>query len=322
LPSTGDDLEHSFDTLEVEVERLGDRQADTTTASYEKALVMDRVASLELALAATRHGGGATGLARRVRTHGFNAFSEILDPLPRSDRDRLSEEAEDLAKTGHSALLMGLDQYPRQLLSMKSAPPVLFCRGPIDLLTSPGVGICGSRSATEEGLRAASACGEVSAEENLAAISGYARGVDTAAHLAALRQGGSTVIVLPEGISRFRVKRDLQGVWDPGRTLVVSQFSPSQPWSAGAAMTRNNVIIGLGIALLVVEAGETGGTLAAGMSALDANRRVIALEFSNVPRGNALLLDRGAIPVRSRSQLSDVLRELDRDGGGNQLSIV
>jgi DNA processing protein len=158
---------------------------------------------------------------------------------------------------------------------------------------------------------------------DLPVISGYARGVDMAAHVAALNGGGDTVVVLPEGIKRFRVKRgEFQDVWDPSRVLTVSQFSPTQPWSVSAAMARNSVIFGLGMALVVVEAGEKGGTLGAGMRALEANRPVVALEFAEVPpRGNVLLLRRGAISVRSRSQLTERLRELAEDlDGSNQLS--
>src|SRR5262249_45378795 len=147
-------------------------------------------------------------------------------------------------------------------------------------------------------------CGEVSTECALSVVSGYARGVDMAAHVAALQQGGKTVVVLPEGIHRFRLKREIAEVWDSARTLVVSQFSPSQPWTTGAAMGRNTVILGMGLSLIVVEARDKGGTLAAGMAALKLNRRVITLEFADgEPQGNALLRKRGAVPVRSRDHL-------------------
>lgn len=64
---------------------------------------------------------------------------------------------------------------------------------------------------------------------------------------------------LPEGISHFRVKRGPIGdAWDPTRALVVSQFSPGRPWSAGTAMARNSVIIGLSLGLIVVEADAKG----------------------------------------------------------------
>jgi len=75
-------------------------------------------------------------------------------------------------------------------------------------------------------------------------------------------------------------------------------------------MTRNGVIIGLSLALVVVEAGETGGTLAAGKRALELGRRVIALEFTDTPRGNKMLLDRGAVAAADKTELSDFLNAL------------
>jgi DNA processing protein len=183
--------------------------------------------------------------------------------------------------------------------------------------------MCGSRNATEEGLKAAIACGEVAARQGLAVVSGYARGVDMATHVAALAAGGTTVIVLPEGINRFRVKREpFAEVWDPARALVVSQFAPTRPWSAGAAMTRNAVIIGLSLALVVVEASEKGGTLAAGTTALDLNRRVITLDFAQTPPGNSVLLRRGAVRARNRAELSGRLAQVVSNPGGNQLLMI
>jgi DNA processing protein len=131
-----------------------------------------------------------------------------------------------------------------------------------------------------------------------------------ATHIASLNSGAETVIVLPEGIDHFRVKRDIAKTWRDERTLVVSQFSPRQPWSAGGAMTRNSVIIGLSMALIVVEAGDRGGTLAAGKKALELGRRVLALEFGVTPVGNKILLDEGAISVTSRDELATFMNEL------------
>jgi DNA processing protein len=172
-------------------------------------------------------------------------------------------------------------------------------------------------------LRAAAVCGEAATDQGLAAVSGYARGVDMATHVSALSSGGSTIIVLPEGINHFRVKRGpIASVWNPERAIVVSQFSPRRPWSAGNAMTRNDVIIGLSQALVVVEASDKGGTLAAGVRALQLNRRVFALEFSETPRGNTELIRRGAVSVGSRAELRRRLAEVAEDPAGNQLSII
>jgi DNA processing protein len=132
-----------------------------------------------------------------------------------------------------------------------------------------------------------------------------------AVHVSTLEHGGSTIIVLPEGIQNFKVKRGkIDAVWETNRTLVVSQFSPTQPWTTGGAMTRNSVIIGLGLALVVVEAGETGGTLAAGKRALELGRPVIALEFARTLRGNSILVENGAVTARDKIELGLFLHEI------------
>ena len=284
---------------------------------------MDHVTRLKLAVAGSRYGRGDARLTSRARETGITAFTDVLDSLSRTEIEHVTAEAEALAARGVSAALLGSSEYPSALGKIRGAPPFLFYLGPSDLLTAAGVGVCGSRNASDEGLRAAAVCGEVATQRGLTVISGYARGVDMTTHVSALADGGTTVIVLAEGIDRFRVKRGaVAEVWDPKRVVVVSQFSPTRPWSAGGAMTRNNVIIGLSLALIVVEAGEKGGTLAAGTRALELNRRVIALEFAQIPRGNAVLLQRGAIAARNRSELSARLAEVASEPGGNQLSMI
>lgn len=284
---------------------------------------MDQLTRLTLAVAGSRYGHGDARLARRAREVGLTAFSDVLDGLDRADLDRVSAEAEALGERGVLVSLLGSDEYPPSLGEIRNAPPVLFYIGPSELLNVPGIGMCGSRNATEEGLKATAACGEVAARQGLAVVSGYARGVDMAAHTAALSAGGTTVIVLPEGIDHFRVKRGFfADVWDPERALIVSQFAPTRPWSAGTAMTRNGVIIGLSLALIVVEASEKGGTLSAGTTALDLNRRVITLEFAQTPPGNSVLLRRGAVPAHNRVELSNRLAQVLSNPGGNQLLIT
>jgi DNA processing protein len=103
--------------------------------------------------------------------------------------------------------------------------------------------------------------------------------------------------------------------------VVVSQFSPGQPWNAGAAMARNAVISGLSRALVVVEAGDTGGTLAAGLHALERGQPVIVLQLDDTPAGNRILLDKGAIPVRSRQELASRLADLPT-AGSTQMSLI
>lgn len=282
---------------------------------------MDEFTRLLLAVAASRHGDAR--LTARARELGTTAFTDLLHGISRAEQERVDEEASELSDRGVGAALFGSPEYPRLLSHVRAAPPFLFYTGAVDLLAAQGIGVCGSRNASDEGLRAAAACGEVATQHGLTVVSGYARGVDTIAHVSALSSGGSTVIVLPEGINHFRVKPGpVADVWNKERALVVSQFSPSRPWSAGNAMARNNVIIGLSLALVVVEASEKGGTLSAGTKALQLNKPVLTLEFAINPLGNAELIRRGAISIRDRAELRARLMELVKNPQGNQLSMI
>ncbi|MFD7843602.1 DNA-processing protein DprA [Nocardia sp. NPDC059764] len=226
-------------------------------------------------------------------------------------RTELGRQSEEL--TAHGVIAVSADdpRFPRSLV-VKERPiaPALFCRGALGLLTAPGAGICGSRSASPLGLEAARTSGQVASDRGLTVISGYAKGVDTESHLAALENGGTTVLVLAEGIDHFRVKRELTPRFDPDRVLVLSQFHPGQPWATHTAMTRNRVIFGLGMALIAIEAGERGGTLAAGREALKRGRPVLVLNFGDDIPGNRLLVDAGAQAVTSRQELGDALASI------------
>ena len=281
---------------------------------------MDEFTRLLLAAVASRHGD--THLTARARERGTTVFADLLRDISRSDQERANEEASELASRGVGAVLLGSPEYPYLLSRVRTAPPFLFYMGAAGLLTAQGIGMCGSRNASDEGLRAAVACGEVVTQQGLTVVSGYARGVDTATHVSALSSGGSTIIVLPEGINHFRVKRGpVADVWNEERVLVVSQFPPGRPWSAGNAMARNNVIIGLSLALVVVEASEKGGTLAAGAKALQLNKPVLTLEFHE-PARQCRVDRQGAISIRNRTELRVRLMEVAKNPQGNQLSMI
>ncbi len=231
---------------------------------------------------------------------------------------RAFETVHELEANGVDACMFGDADYPSPLNALRGSafPAVLFMWGNRSLLGAMGVGMCGSRDASPKGLDAATTCGHAVAEHDLAVISGYARGVDTNTHLAALSSGGQTVVVLAEGIRNFRRKRAFNEVpFDEDHVLVLSQFAPSQKWNVGSAMTRNGIICALGQALVVIEAQEAGGTFNAGLQAIELGRPVLALEFSeSTLRGNELLFDKGAIAIRNRNQLSAALDDITERG--------
>lgn len=212
-------------------------------------------------------------------------------------------------------------EYPEVLFEtfgQLAAPSVWAC-GNMHLLKSPSVGFCGSRRASDRGLEVAADSAEQFARGGVVVVSGYAKGVDTIAHRSALESGGATIIVLPEGADHFRLKQELRDLWDWNRILVISQFAPNAVWRADRAMERNKLIVSLSDATIVIEAGDTGGTLNAGMTALKLGRPIFVANYSSMEdtgRGNAMLLKAGAQPINrskrtNRAELSPVFYILD-----------
>jgi DNA processing protein len=198
-------------------------------------------------------------------------------------------------------------------------PPDIWYRGNLELFKQKGVGFCGSREPTEGGLQVAGDCAKQLSEHGITVISGYAPGVDMASHEAALANRGRTIIVLPEGMDHFRIKKSIKSVWDWDRVLVFSYFPPNAIWRADRAMDRNKVIVGLSNAVIVLEARERGGTLNAGYCALQMQKPLFVVTYEDMNggrEGNQLLLNQGGTPLRrSRSsghaQIKSVLEVLE-----------
>jgi DNA processing protein len=204
-------------------------------------------------------------------------------------------------------ILPGDQNYPKALSEVFGGlmPPEIWYMGNIQLLQEKAVGFCGSRNATPGGLKVAAECARLLSRHDVMVVSGYAPGVDMESHQAALASGGKTIVVLPEGIDHFRIKKTIAEVWDWARTLVLSYFPRNAVWRADRAMDRNKVIVGLSNAVIVLEARESGGTLNAGFRALEMRKPLFVAFYDDMNggrAGNQMLLDRGAEPLlRSRS---------------------
>jgi DNA protecting protein DprA len=226
-----------------------------------------------------------------------SAIGSVVDRLRRDDVQCVVTLAEDLP-----------------VFARKHLPPVLFVRGSRKLLATRSVGFCGSRAATERGLGVAADISEQSANAGFNVVSGGAKGVDITAHRTALTSGGTTTVVLAEGILGYRMREELRDVFDRERALIVSEFFPDDRWLAGRAMQRNRTICALSRALVLIEARSTGGTFAAGEAALDVDLPLFTADYSAQHEGNdgnRILLERGAVPLRqSRSTGKANLSEL------------
>lgn len=202
------------------------------------------------------------------------------------------------------------DAYPARLRALldSQAPERLYAMGNLQLLRRQSISFCGARDASEKGIEAAALCAATAATNGFVIVSGNARGVDRATHRVALERGGATVLVLPEGLDHFRIVGELRDVWDWERVLVLSQFDPKTVWQSYHAMSRNKVIMGLSCAMIVVEAGEKGGTRAAGEEALRLQIPLFAVDYGfdeAVAPGNRVLIKHGAQPLKKSRQTGE-----------------
>jgi DNA protecting protein DprA len=226
----------------------------------------------------------------------------------RQNEASIEDLLEKLAAMAVKILIVGSESYPRRLEKLlgTTAPPLLCALGNLDLCDMPSVGFCGSRKASEKGLAVTQDCAAALSAEHVNVVSGYASGVDLAAHEAALAAGGTTTLVLAEGILHFRVKQPLRPYVSGNgsdRYLALSEFPPALAWRAHNAMTRNRTICGLSNALIVVESGLEGGTFEAGKTALELGEPLFCVEYaepSPSAAGNPYFLAHGAHSLKRR----------------------
>jgi DNA processing protein len=194
-------------------------------------------------------------------------------------------------------------EFPARLRELPRAPTQLWVRGTLAVADPPAVAIVGSRNATPYGRRVAMAIAERCAGAGVCVVSGLARGIDGAAHEAALAAGGRTVAVLGTGIDQYypRSHRALQErIARDG--LVLSELGPGDPGHRGSFPVRNRLIAALADVTVVVEAGEESGSLITADVAIELGRTVAcvpnAIDLPNA-RGSNALLKRHAEPVLS-----------------------
>jgi DNA processing protein len=200
-----------------------------------------------------------------------------------SDLDHLTTTAAELlagaARAGQRAVSIASAAYPRALREIPDPPPVLWLRGQLEPLHAPRlVAVVGARAASRQGLDVAAALGAGLASAGVVVVSGLARGVDTAAHRAALAAGGRSVAVLGSGVDRVYPREHARLADELAeRGAVLSELAPGTPPLAFHFPLRNRLISGLSAATVVVEASEKSGSLITAGAALEQGREVMAV---------------------------------------------
>lgn len=176
--------------------------------------------------------------------------------------------------------------YPLELKTIYNPPVLLFYQGTLDLLDKPKLAVVGSRHTSETGIQSVK---KVLTELNnrFVIVSGLARGIDTVAHVAALKNGGATIAVIGSGLGVYYPKENRQLQDYLGKNhLVLSEYFPDDQPLKYHFPERNRIIAGLSQGVLVAEAKLRSGSLITCERAMEEGRDIFAIP-GNILDGHA-----------------------------------
>jgi len=231
----------------------------------------------------------AEAIAARVSSDDLDSYTELILEL-REDGVRL---------------ITVLDEdYPMNLRLVYNAPPFLFVKGELTPQDDRSVAVVGTRHAKEEGVAQAKRLAGELARADVTVLSGLARGIDAAAHHAALDASGRTVAVMGTGIRTIYPKENAalaDAIQERG--ALVSQFWPDAPPTKYSFPMRNVVMSGMAVGTVVIEAGPTSGAKMQARLALDHQKRLFLVE--------SLVLQEEWAKRYARNPLTTVVRSVD-----------
>lgn len=295
MPATGDALEPILRLAMVE--GIGPGRLSALVARFGSAGCVLEASSADLAAIP----GFGPELGKRLRAAASG-----------EGRQRAREAMAALEQVGAVAITPDDAVYPDAFRSLPDPPYLLFAIGNLGLLSSHGMGVVGTRSPTDYGKRIAVTLSGELARAGLTIVSGMARGIDSAAHAAALDAGGTTIGVLGHGIDRVYPPENAGLFARVGeRGLLLTELAPGEKPNAGNFPRRNRLIAALSLGVLVVEMGEKSGAQHTVTYALEQGKDVFAVPGpvgSPQSKGTNQLLKDGARLVTSSADIMEELR--------------
>ena len=253
--------------------------------------------------------------ATRSELEQLRLVPEAIDTIiARNLQAAADAEISAVRKLGGDILLLDDGVYPSSLREIYDPPIVIYVKGSwSECLNQPCIAVVGSRRCSTYGQNSALMIARDLAQRGVTVISGFARGIDAAAHRGALEASGRTVAVLGTGIDECYPrdnKRLAAEILEKGGALV-TQFPLGTPPVSENFPYRNRIISGLSLGVLVVEASENSGSLITARLAMEQNREVFAVPGNITSRNsfgtNYLIKGAGAKLVQ---QWQDIATEL------------
>jgi DNA processing protein len=259
---------------------------------------------------------GSAGAALRASIAELSSIPFITPRLAESirqaaERSDADAELERMERHGVRLIALGSPEYPPSLATINDPPYLLYVRGTLSEADANAVSLVGSRHCSDYGRRIAARLAAGLVRAGVTVISGLARGIDGAAHRAALEAGGRTLAVLAGGLSRIYPPEhaDLAREVEASGALLTESKMDQDPM-AGLFPVRNRIISGLSKVVVLIEAAEKSGALITASHAAEQGRTVMAVPGSVEAAssgGTNDLIRKGAVLCRS---VEDVLEEL------------
>jgi len=255
--------------------------------------------------------GASTSDLRRVPGIGSEMASQLSNW---EDHIDLEEEKRRMRDHGIVAITQDEEDYPPALREIHDPPFLLYCKGRITKADAAAVGVVGSRRMTHYGRDQAHRLSFQLARAGFTIVSGLARGIDTAAHEAAIAAGGRTIAVLGSGIGHLYPPENealAERISEQGALL--SEFPVLYVPDKQSFPLRNRIVAGMSQGLLVVEAPARSGSLITANQALEQGRSVFAVPGPvNRPNSEGChrLIRQGATLI---CEARDVIEELESE---------
>jgi DNA processing protein len=235
--------------------------------------------------------------------HAAGVKSYAAFPRDEAEREFAAGQA-----AGARLICAGSPDYPRQLAGIHDAPPLIWVKGRLEVQQNT-VALVGARNASSLGTRMAKLLASELGREGYLVASGLARGIDTAAHIGALKTG--TIAVMAEGVD-FIYPRENQKLAEEiaENGLLISEQPIGLSPQARHFPRRNRLISGLSRAVIVVEGAAKSGSLITARDALDQGREVMAVPGHPLDArasGCNMLIRDGAILVRTAKDVIEAL---------------
>lgn len=232
-------------------------------------------------------------------------------------RDRSSFWGVELTRLGQMGMrvMACFDaDYPINLTLVHDAPPLLFVNGGIEEQDRRAVAVVGTRAASREGIELASVISTDLVSQGYSVVSGLAKGIDAAAHAAALNAGGRTIAVFGTPIETvYPAAHKLLAKKIARSGACVSQFIPGVRTGRWSFPARNLTGSGLALATVVVEASESSGARHQAQAALRHGKRVFLVEslVTAQPWAQQMQSESRNVTVVSHAEM--IVKELEAD---------